>query len=286
MYTNIDAPLGVESIWQFIYDHSNKLPPNFPTSLILEILTIVMKHNVFSFADTFWLQLSRCYIDDVLGIWILAQCNNEDTWDRFKTTLNSWGSLRWKVQDPSPQPQFLDLNIKKQGTNIAFKTFQKSINLYLYTPPLSTHPSSCFKGLIFWELRRYWIQNSQTKSQEMLLNFLCRLLVRGHSLQALTPLFTQAAANLDSTTQNPSSVQPKAPNPLYIHWQFHPEGIQCSNIRRIYENTLQQHLEYNSMWVAISCPKNLRDCLTKTKLTLPPDINIHTLIEDLSQDQS
>jgi hypothetical protein len=40
------------------------------------------------------------------------------------------------------------------------------------------------------------------------------------------------------------------------------------------------------MRVAISRPKNLRDCLTKAKLTLPPDVNIQTLIEDLSQDQS
>jgi len=120
----------------------------------------------------------------------------------------------------------------------------------------------------------------------MLLNFIHRLLDRGHSLQALIPLLTQAAATLDSKTFNSPSIQPKEVHPLYIHWQFHPDGIQCSDIWRIYEKTLQQHLEYDSMHVAISRPKNIRDCLTKAKLTPPPGIDMDKIIEDLSQTQS
>jgi hypothetical protein len=145
----------------------------------------------------------RCYIDDILGIWIPTQHNNETSWERLKITLNNWGSLKWKVQDPSLQVQFLDLNIKKENASISFETFQKSMNLYLYIPLLSAHPSSCFKGLIFGELRRYWTQNNPIKFQEMLLNFIHRILDRSHSLQVLTPLLTQVAATLDSTTWNP-----------------------------------------------------------------------------------
>jgi hypothetical protein len=140
------------------------------------------------------------------------------------------------------------------------------MNLYLYIPPLSAHPSSCFKGLIFGEIRRYWTQNNPSKFQEILLKFIRRLQDRGHSLQALTPLLTQAAVTLDSATWNPPSKESKD---IYIHWKFYPEGIQCSDIQRVYKNTLQQHLEYDNARVAISRPKNLRDCLTKAKLTLP-----------------
>ncbi|MFN9978937.1 MAG: hypothetical protein ACK53Y_03430, partial [bacterium] len=43
---------------------------------------------------------------------------------------------------------------------IQTKTFQKQLNLYLYIPPLSRIPSSCFKGLITGKLLRYWNQNS------------------------------------------------------------------------------------------------------------------------------
>jgi hypothetical protein len=34
------------------------------------------------------------------------------------------------------------------------------LNLYLYIPPLSAHPTSCFKGFITGEILRYWNQNS------------------------------------------------------------------------------------------------------------------------------
>jgi hypothetical protein len=123
----------------------------------------------------------RHYIDDVLGIWIPDQHSNEARWEHFTATLN-WGSLWWKVQDPSLQVQFLDLSIQKGTTGISFETFQKPMNLYLYIPPLSVHPSSCFKGLIFGKIRRYWTQNNPRKFQEILLNFIWRLLDRGHSL--------------------------------------------------------------------------------------------------------
>jgi len=58
MYTNIETHLAVESIKNLILAHAKMLPNNFPTSLILETLTIVMNNNIFSFADSYWLQLS------------------------------------------------------------------------------------------------------------------------------------------------------------------------------------------------------------------------------------
>ncbi len=139
MYTNIDTHLAVDSIKSLILDNTDSLPCNFPTSIILEILTIVMENNVFSFADTFWLQLAgtamgtpvacsyatisfghyenayilrefhsnllyyRRYIDDILGIWIPSENNNIATWNRFKESLNNWGSLKWVVEEPSHQ---------------------------------------------------------------------------------------------------------------------------------------------------------------------------------------
>jgi hypothetical protein len=112
MYTNIKTHLAVDSIKSLILDNTDNPPCNFPTSIILEILTIAMENNVFSFADTFWLQLTstamgtpvacsyatisfgyykntnilqefhsnllyyRRYIDDILGIWIPSENNN------------------------------------------------------------------------------------------------------------------------------------------------------------------------------------------------------------------
>jgi hypothetical protein len=58
MYTNIDTKLGVNSIKAFLLDHIDNLPPNFPINLILQVLAIIMDNNIFSFSDSYWLQLS------------------------------------------------------------------------------------------------------------------------------------------------------------------------------------------------------------------------------------
>jgi hypothetical protein len=71
-----------------------------------------------------------------------------------------WGKLKWKVETPSSHTVFLDLNTRIQNNKIITNTYQKNMNLYLYIPPLSAHPPSCFKGLIAGEIRRYWLQNS------------------------------------------------------------------------------------------------------------------------------
>lgn len=147
MYTNIDARLGIACIRDFINTHKEQLPENFPTNLFLQVLIIVMKFNVFTFANTYWLQIAgtamgtptacsyatvsfghyenntilkefnenllyyKCYIDDVIGIWLPPRRNKTLTWNNFKKRLNGWGTLRWSIEEPSLSTHFLDLNI-------------------------------------------------------------------------------------------------------------------------------------------------------------------------------
>jgi hypothetical protein len=319
MYTNIDTKLGVNAIKAFLLDHINDLPPNFPVNLILQVLTIIMDNNIFSFSDSYWLQLSgtamgtpvactyammsfghfenkeilpkfhnnlfyyKRYIDDILGIWIPPTHNKTATWNRFKQTLNSWGSLKWIVEDPSNRTKFLDLDLHIKGSSIQTETYQKSMNLYLYIPPLSAHPSSCLKGLISGELRRYWIQNHPLHFQEILASFLQRLIDRGHTLNSLIPLVLQAANKLDHRF----SLLPVYPNNktenLYIHWLHHPNGLQRSDIRQSYDKILKPFLPFDKMQIAVSRPRNLRDILVKAKLTPSKKTNIETIFVPQNQ---
>jgi len=314
MYTNIDTEIGVASIRDLILQNNETLQDNFPTELFLQVLKIVMNNNIFTFANTYWLQLSgtamgtpsaclyattsfgqhentqilprfsqnlkyyRRYIDDILGIWVPSDAYNT-TWPDFIQVLNNWGHLEWIVEQPSNKTTFLDLNLELHNGKIETSTYQKTMNLYLYIPPLSAHPPSCLKGLIFGELQRYWNQNNNDKFQIILAKFIERLYARGHKLENLIPILTAAAINIHRRQLNWTPKTDKDDNTLYIHWTFQPHGIQRKDLRHIYNTTLATAAGFKNMTVAMARPRNLRDILAKTPLALPPNINIQTLME-------
>ncbi len=165
IYTNIDTDLGITTFREFLQSNQEKIPKNFPTNLFLHILETVMRNNIFTFTDTFWLQLSgtamgtpiacayatitlghfentnilteynsnllyyRRYIDDVFGVWGPPAKDQTTKWNSFQDKLNSWGHLEWVIEDPSRSTVFLDLSISIQNSRIVTKTFQKTTNL-------------------------------------------------------------------------------------------------------------------------------------------------------------
>jgi hypothetical protein len=320
MYTNIDATTGISSFKQFLICNRDRISTNFPCNLFLEILEIVMNNNIFSFANTYWLQLTgtamgtpaacsyatitfghfentvllptfennllfyRRYIDDIFGVWLPPRTNKSVTWNNFITLLNSWGNLEWVANTPSTTTHFLDLNVTLKNSKIVTSTYQKPLNLYLYLPPSSAHPASCLKGLIKGELYRYWLQNQPTDFQELVTQFLIRLCNRGHTIEHLTPVITQAAASLESN-HNYSQTKQENSDTLYIHWKHHPNGLQRQTLRQLFNDTLRPVNPFHSMTVAISRPKNLRDILTKAALHLPMDLSLQPIINDLKIQQ-
>jgi hypothetical protein len=283
--------------------------------LFLETLEIVMKNNIFSFADSYWLQLCgtamgtpvacayatityghfentvilpnysanllfyRRYIDDIFGIWLQSP-NNTSTWRNFKSDLNKWGNLKLEIEELSRQTHFLDLNISIVNSSISFSTYQKPLNLYLYIPPSSAHPTSCLKGLIKGELQRYWSQNATKDFEDLATKFIERLHARGHSLSNLQHILLQAASSLDKTQATTQLKKNNDSNStLFLHWIHHPKDLQRQDIRHMYESILQPHTPHERMLVAISRPRNLRDVLTKAALTLPDHLNLQELIQ-------
>jgi len=138
-----------------------------------------------------WVIILVPFLMKVLTLFCRASlsCRNPlTTWTNFKNTLNQWGRLEWLTEEPSKQTNFLNLTIHLQQNKITTSTYQKELNLYLYIPPLSAHPSSCFKGLINGEIFKYWTQNSPDNFVNLLSKFIERLVQGGHSIEKLAPL--------------------------------------------------------------------------------------------------
>jgi hypothetical protein len=157
------------------------------------------------------------------------------------------------------------------------------MNLYLYIPPISAHPTSCFKGLIVGNFLRFCKQNDDENFCTLIRNFASHLLARGHTIKAIKSLFLQAAATTDKSKlpkiqQNPTKPPDEENSPidatianrsLYLHWKYHPEGIQRETLRAIYIATLKDCNPFQGLTIAMARPKNLRDLLTRTTLNEP-----------------
>jgi hypothetical protein len=314
MYTNIDCDTALEAFNFLLDTYAAEIPPDFPRTLFMTVLGIIMKHNLFQFDDTFWLQkdgtamgtptaclyatiaygiherhkllpkfsnmllLYKRFIDDVLGIWKPSTDGlDSQTWEEFKTSMNEWGKLRWVISERSTSANFLDLTLTITNGKIISRTFQKSMNLYLYIPPVSAHPTSCFKGLIVGNFLRFRKQNENTNFCALICNFARHLLARGHPIKAIKKHFLKAAEITDKkqliTSQQKATAESSdaiTNRSLYLHWEFHPKGIQRDTLRAIYDATLSHcNPFHNGMVIAMSRPKNLRDLLTRTTLSEP-----------------
>jgi hypothetical protein len=51
----------------------------------------------------------------------------------------------------------------------------------------------------------------------------------------------QAAVRIDQGTLNPTKYTDS--NKLYIHWPYHPNGLQQKELRQIYNTMLQPYLD-------------------------------------------
>ena len=145
----------------------------------------------------------------------------DTSWEKFKITLNQFGPLQWNVKELTTSTTFLDFQINIMNGQLHTKTYQKALNLYLYIPPISAHPQSCFKGLITGELIRYWKQNSDQKDFINVTQlFIQRLVQRGYKVNDIIPTLRSTAATIDNIQGNRSTLLTNSPaeNTLYIHW--------------------------------------------------------------------
>jgi len=168
MYTNIDTASGLQAFNNIFSTYENRISPTFPREFFLRALELVMNNNLFTFGDSYWIQLQgtamgtpaaplysiitygfhennhilnqyssnlfyyKRYIDDIFGIWVDTPLN---TWNNFKSDLDSFGLLQWNVENLTHSTTFLDLQIEISQDTIVTKTFQKELNHYLYIPP-------------------------------------------------------------------------------------------------------------------------------------------------------
>jgi hypothetical protein len=223
LYTNIDTPLGLKLVRQFLV--KQKVPPA-RIELIMDLLTFVMSNSYLSFQGQHYKQIDgtamgtacaptyanivvymleqplldefgkliflyRRFLDDVF-VYVAASAATP-LMDRLNKLHHK---LRFEFSGPHPsEAAFLDLHLYK-GARFAtralldLRVHQKKMNLYLYIPYLSFHPPAMKRAFIQTELMRY-IRNSSDQDDYSKLKqiFYQRLRDRGYPHAFLQPLF-------------------------------------------------------------------------------------------------
>lgn len=336
MYTNIDPIEGLQTIEKFLRYFTGNYFSKQEKDFILKLLTLVMNNCMFKFGDTWWLQnigtamgtpvaciyailffgyyertiILRKYkrnllfykrqIDDVLGVWI-DDPENPSAWKDFQVDMNNACKLKWTFVHPTTTVDFLDLTItiNEQGF-ISTKTFQKSMNLFLYITPHSAHPPGLMKSLVFGQLLTYYKQNTlQSDFIELTTLLFQRLLDRGHSHDTLSLLFSTAITEIQERLNNPfpskrtnTSDISSSDTQLLLHMPYHPRDISRQQIRNIYESTCESNInnfnhiinhqtksvmKISKVTVAYSRPKNIKNYLCPSTLEDSPHIKVSNM---------
>jgi hypothetical protein len=320
MYSNIDTDHGIDILTRWLTNYRHELPRSMPVDFILASLSEIMKNNIFQFGDTFWRQKRGCamgtssavnyaclyvgllevrrllpryktqlkffrrFIDDGIGVW-LDQPDEPLAWKSFFRCLNNWGSLKWTCDGHVNKLVFLDLEISiTPHRTLHYTSYQKPMNLYLYIPPGSAHPSNMLYGLVYGRLRAYRLQNTDTKDFIRMSVLLARRLCsRGYSLSTLLPTFQKATDRILASnprrvlhrvmTNEPPADNTTSTNPLIFHLLYHPRGITRQQIRQVYNDTVGPLMPTRRLLVAVSRPKNIRDRVCRTQLSDIPNDN-------------
>ena len=115
-------------------------PPAPPWSKIFFVIHKEIVHARFGNK----LQLYRRFIDDVLGIWLVITNRVEDfrQWTFFVELMQDYYGLEWIFGERSKKVNYTDMTISIPKDRIIMSLYEKSMNLYLYTPPIPPTPGS------------------------------------------------------------------------------------------------------------------------------------------------
>ena len=120
--------------------------------------------------------------------------------------MNDFGKLRWQFSPCHSAVEFLDLTISLDDHNrIRTVLYEKPLNLYLYLPPYTCHPSGVFKGFLRGLLYRILRLTTHIEDQTAAIQRLyMRLCYRGYNPDWLKTFFRAQLPSVERRLSTPA----------------------------------------------------------------------------------
>lgn len=210
------------------------------------------------------------YIDDILIIW--KEMHEEKyAWNKFLAQMkNSIPGLDFTISNRGNEVPFLDITIFKNGSTFGTKTFEKSLNLYLYTTQKSAHPPGTLKGLVTGFMIKFKRQNSNKEDSLKCINMLFQRLVdRGFRSQNLKPIFKSIYIKIFE--KQATQTDKKKSHQIFFPIQFDPNGPSKTELKKILKLEELSKLTMEAISAKITIcytnPPNLMRMIAPTKLS-------------------
>ena len=273
-YTNVDTNHAIKEISDFFNETGICEKHGKNKEQILKAIEIVMKHNLFIFGDTFWLQIDgtamggppapmyatlyffihkrkiiikypqlvfyQQYIDDGYGVWDKVDPETEHQWHAPQQDFQSHGKLRWEFSERSKKAVFLDVNAQLINNKFVTNVYEKVLNKYLCIPPKSAHPPGVIKGLICGHLFRFskLCHNTNWKESDTLHTLLSRLRAQGYTWEFLKQAVS-TVQQCQKKVNNKNDEQEDQQQHLF-HITYYPKNVPSKELQQIFHRTMRE----------------------------------------------
>lgn len=300
LYTNIPHDDGIAACRE-IWDRRSVQEP--PTECLVEMLTLVLKHNNFTFNGEHYLQVNGTamgtkmapsyanifmgklekqiletaekqplswfrFIDDVDMKWT----ETEEQLDKFMQHANSaHPSIKFTHEISRTKITFLDTTTIIKDGIMSTDIYSKPTDKHQYLSPSSCHPSHCYKSIPYSQaIRVKRICSTDEKASQRLGELRCHLKKRGYNNKSIQKGF-EKAKSVPRKELLEYKVK-KTNNRIPFVVTYHPALQNVSSTIREHWKEFEKHPELNKLFpeppvMAFRRPKSLRDILVRADIT-------------------
>ena len=170
------------------------------------------------------------YVDDIFV------CAPGHAIPRLERIMSSWqSSIKWEVASVGTRNiAFLDLNLSIIDNALAFHTYRKPMNKYLYVPRNSTHEPSMFRGMICGETMRLAATcSSRSALVQQLSIFVSRLKLRGYESMEIKPAIVRGLRRHVARTKGHSMKSSRSDHHRFFLRVPYGSTVNCRLIRAV-----------------------------------------------------
>ena len=300
LYTNIPHADGIAACKEVWEQRSNQNPP---TECLVQMLTLVLKHNNFTFNGEHFLQINGTamgtkmapsYANIFMGklekqildsslyhplSWFRFIDDVDMKWDETEEELHKFidhansvhPSIKFTHETSRSKISFLDTTTTLQDGIMSTDIYCKPTDKHQYLSPQSCHPKHCSKSIPFSQaLRVKRICSTEEKTKQRLGELRGHLKKRGYSNRNIKTGFKKAAS-VDRKVllqYNKKKINKRVPFVL----TYHPSFKNIARTIREHWTVIQKHPKLSKVFpeppvMAFRRPKSLRDQLVRAEVS-------------------